>query len=73
MSRMSLSRKRRPLVVVLAIGFSLAALPLGANAAPYNPGSPGSDPRDHLPNDPGYASHETSKFPDGLPQQRQPL
>ncbi|MGI8607741.1 MAG: S8 family serine peptidase [Candidatus Dormibacteria bacterium] len=46
--------------VVAVILVMLAAAPA---LAAFDPGAPGTDPRDHRPNDPGYAANETAKFP----------
>jgi hypothetical protein len=54
-----MSRRATAALVALLL-LVAAALPVGAT---FNPGAPGTDPRDHLPNDPGYAPHETAKFP----------
>ncbi|MGB2940137.1 MAG: S8 family serine peptidase [Candidatus Dormiibacterota bacterium] len=57
---------------MLALGFLWSAVPTTASAATYNPGAPGTDPRDHRPNDPGYASHENKKFPADCPSNASP-
>ncbi|HEY8739646.1 MAG TPA: S8 family serine peptidase [Candidatus Dormibacteraeota bacterium] len=56
-------RQLVPGVPALLIALVLTLAAAGPGAAAYNPGAPGTDPRDHLPNDPGYAPHESVKFP----------
>lgn len=53
----------RRIVPAFVVALLLAST-VGLSAlAAFNPGTPGSDPRDHRPNDPGYAPYEGQKFP----------